>query len=231
MNAVQKSIDFQRSNRYHGTTLGITERKERQRAELREQILAAARRIVFDEGFEALTMRKIAEAIEYSPATIYLHFESREAIGRQLWTEAFAHLMAYFTPLAAIADPGERLRAIGRAYARFGLENAEEYKLIFMTDEKYMEALFGDRARRERCGREESEDPGQGPFDFVVETVRDGIRSGAIADQDPVLLAEALWSSIHGVVSLELTCKKVLESPVDRIVETLVVALSRGLGP
>jgi AcrR family transcriptional regulator len=213
--------------------LGITDRKERQRAELREQILAAARRIVFDEGFEALTMRKIAEAIEYSPATIYLHFESREAIGRQLCAEAFAHLMAYFSPLAAIADPIERLRAIGRAYARFGLENPEEYKLIFMTDEKYMEALFGEsRARaRERCGREQSEDLGEGAFDFLVETVRECIASGAIADQDPVLLAETLWSSIHGVVSLELTCKKVLESPVDRIVETLLVALSRGLSP
>ena len=58
--------------------MGIVERKERQKAELREQILDAARAIVLAEGFDALSMRKIADAIEYSPATIYLHFASRD---------------------------------------------------------------------------------------------------------------------------------------------------------
>jgi AcrR family transcriptional regulator len=203
--------------------VGITERKERQRAELREQILAAARRIVFDEGFEALTMRKIADAIEYSPATIYLHFENREAIGRQLCAETFEHLMAYLAPVSAIADPAERLRAIGRAYARFGMENPKEYRLLFMTDEKYMEALFGPAQHEDH--------EGQRAFDFVVETVRECVACGAVAAQDPVLLAETVWASIHGVVSLELTCPHVLDSPVDQIVETLVVALTRGLAP
>ena len=95
--------------------MGITERKERQRAELREQILAAARRIVLDEGFDALTMRKIGDAIEYSPATIYLHFENREAIGRQLCTESFERLVGYMaTAVSGIDDPVERLMAIGR---------------------------------------------------------------------------------------------------------------------
>jgi AcrR family transcriptional regulator len=203
--------------------MGITERKERQRAELREQILTAARAIVFEDGFPALTMRKIAEAIEYSPATIYLHFENREAIGRQLCAEAFEKLLSYMSPAGAIADPAERLRAIGRAYARFGFENPESYKLIFMTDEKYLEELFGEEP--------DSGDSGQGAFDLLVDTVRECVASGAIAEQDPVLLAEALWSSVHGVVSLRLTCEKVLDSPVDRIVETLVVALTRGLAP
>ncbi|HYZ16591.1 MAG TPA: TetR/AcrR family transcriptional regulator [Candidatus Acidoferrum sp.] len=203
--------------------MGITERKERQRAELREQILAAARAIVFEEGFEALTMRKIADAIEYSPATIYLHFENREAIGRQLCAEAFEKLLSYFAPVRAIADPAERLRAMGRAYARFAFENPEWYKLIFMTDEKYLAEIFGERQYHEEGG--------QRAFDLVVDTVREGIASGSIAEQDPVLLAEAVWSGVHGVVSLQLTCAKVLESPVDRIIETLVVALTKGIAP
>jgi AcrR family transcriptional regulator len=201
--------------------VGISERKERQRAELREQILAAARRIVFDEGFEALTMRKIADAIEYSPATLYLHFENREAIGRQLCVETFAHLMAYFAPLGAIADPVERLSAIGRSYARFGLENREEYRLLFMTDEKYTQELLGYS--------DPDRDVGQRAFDVVTETVRECIARGAIADQDPVLLAETVWASIHGVVALELSCPQVFETPVERIVETLVTTLARGL--
>jgi AcrR family transcriptional regulator len=203
--------------------VGISERKERQRAELREQILAAARRIVFEEGFEALTMRKIADAIEYSAATIYLHFENREAIGRQLCAETFDHLMAYFAPLGAIADPAERLSAIGRAYARFGLENPEEYKLLFMTDEKYMQELLGNF--------DPDGDVGQRAFNVVIETVRECIACGALADQDPVLLAETVWASLHGVVALELSCPHVFETPVERIVETLVTTLARGLAP
>src|ERR1700730_552944 len=102
--------------------MGIAERKERQRAELREQILAAARQIVLDEGFEALTMRKIADAIEYSAATIYLYFENREAIGHQLCAESFEHLLSYMTTAASVADPVERLFTIGRTYARHALQ-------------------------------------------------------------------------------------------------------------
>jgi AcrR family transcriptional regulator len=203
--------------------MGITERKERQRAELREQILAAARAIVFEEGYQALTMRKIAEAIEYSPATIYLHFENREAIGRQLCAEAFEKLLSYMVPVGAITDPAERLRAFGRAYARFGFENPEWYKLIFMTDEKYLVELFGEKPH--------ADGGGQRAFDLIVDTVRECIATGAIAEQDPVLLGEAMWSGVHGIVSLQLTCEKVLDSPVDRIVETLVVALTKGFAP
>ena len=114
--------------------MGIAERKERQRAELREQILAAARTIVLDEGFEALTMRKIADTIEYSAATIYLYFENREAIGRQLCNEAFAHLLTYMSAALAVEDPVDRLFAIGRSYAQYARDNPEEYRLIFMTD-------------------------------------------------------------------------------------------------
>src|SRR3979411_1418687 len=100
--------------------MGIAQRKERQRAELREQILAAARRIVLDEGFDALTMRKIGDAIEYSPADVSLYVQKREAIGRELCAESFEHLIAYMAPVAQIPDPYERLREIGRSYTRFG---------------------------------------------------------------------------------------------------------------
>ena len=202
--------------------MGVTERKERQRAELREQILAAARRIVVRDGFEALTMRKIAEAIEYSPATIYLHFENREAIGRQLCAESFEHLLAYLSDAAAVADPGERLRAIGRAYVRFGLENAEEYRLVFMTDSAFMEALFVEELHG-------SDDPGARAFDFLVQTVRACQARGEIAAVEPTLVAEALWTTMHGIVSMALTCRKAIESPLDALTETVLSALANGL--
>jgi AcrR family transcriptional regulator len=208
---------------YDRLDMGISERKERQKAELREQILGAARRIALDEGFDAMTMRKIADAIEYSPATIYLHFENREAIGRELCAEAFGHLVAHMTSAAGgIADPAERLLAIGKGYARFGFENPKEYKLIFMTDSVYMEAMFGD-------GQNDPNDPGERAFQFLVDTVQECIACGAIAPADPLLVAEMVWTGVHGVVSMALTCHQVIESPVERLVDTMCATMMRGL--
>lgn len=126
--------------------MGIVERKSRQKQALRERILDAARRIVMREGFAALSMRKIADAIEYSPATLYLHFASRDEIAQALCAEGYAQLLETFVPLAQIADPAERLRALGRAYVAFGVAHPETYRLIFMEDPSYTGAALGGMA-------------------------------------------------------------------------------------
>ncbi|MFM0208469.1 TetR/AcrR family transcriptional regulator [Paraburkholderia sediminicola] len=123
--------------------MGIVERKSRQKQALRERILDAARRIVMREGFAALSMRKIADAIEYSPATLYLHFASRDEIAQALCAEGYAQLLETFVPLAQIADPAERLKALGRAYVAFGVAHPETYRLIFMEDPSYTGAALG----------------------------------------------------------------------------------------
>ncbi|WP_246217426.1 TetR/AcrR family transcriptional regulator [Paraburkholderia panacisoli] len=126
--------------------MGIVERKKRQKQALRERILDAARRIVVREGFAALSMRKIADAIEYSPATLYLHFASRDEIARALCAEGYAQLLATFVPLVGIADPAERLKALGRAYVAFGVAHPQTYRLIFMEDPSYTGAALGGAA-------------------------------------------------------------------------------------
>jgi len=132
--------------------MGIVERKSRQKQALRERILDAARRIVMREGFAALSMRKIADAIEYSPATLYLHFASRDEIAQALCAEGYAQLLATFVPLAQIADPAERLKALGRAYVAFGVAHPETYRLIFMEDPSYTGAALGGAAAASRKG-------------------------------------------------------------------------------
>ncbi len=134
--------------------MGIVERKSRQKQALRERILDAARRIVMREGFAALSMRKIADAIEYSPATLYLHFASRDEIAQALCAEGYAQLLATFVPLAQIADPAERLKALGRAYVAFGVAHPETYRLIFMEDPSYTGAALGGAAGAARKGED-----------------------------------------------------------------------------
>ncbi|MFM0604472.1 TetR/AcrR family transcriptional regulator [Paraburkholderia sediminicola] len=132
--------------------MGIVERKNRQKQALRERILDAARRIVMREGFAALSMRKIADAIEYSPATLYLHFASRDEIVQALCAEGYAQLLETFVPLAQIADPAERLKALGRAYVAFGVAHPETYRLIFMEDPSYTGAALGGVAAASGAG-------------------------------------------------------------------------------
>src|SRR5215469_9816015 len=92
--------------------MGTAQRREREKTELRTRILDAARAIVRREGFGALTVRKIADAIEYAPGTLYLYFENRDAIARELSSEGFRSLLDVFAPAAHVADPLARLEAV-----------------------------------------------------------------------------------------------------------------------
>ncbi|GAC1402839.1 MAG: TetR/AcrR family transcriptional regulator [Candidatus Velthaea sp.] len=194
--------------------MGITERKERQKAELRDTILAAARTIFLNEGAEALTMRRIADEIEYSPGTIYLYFESREDIALHLVREGFEKLLTAFRPAAVLEDPVERLRAIGDAYVEFGLSDPETYKLIFMEDAKYVYAVMAPEGGKDEC------EPGQRAFDFLASAVGEAVALGLLRPVDPERGAEALWAALHGVVSLHITCPNMIGDARD--VATLI---------
>ena len=88
--------------------MGIKERRERERAEIREKILEAARELFVKEGYEAVTMRKIAQKIEYSATAIYFHFKDKEAVMRELCATDFRTLAKQLTRIAKLADPVER---------------------------------------------------------------------------------------------------------------------------
>ncbi len=154
--------------------MGIVERKKRQKQALRERILDAARRIVMREGFAALSMRKIADAIEYSPATLYLHFASRDEIAHALCAEGYAQLLETFVPLAQIADPAERLKALGRAYVAFGVAHPETYRLMFMEDPSYTGAALGGAASAAGLGASAAAVADPRAADEVVEVTAAG---------------------------------------------------------
>jgi AcrR family transcriptional regulator len=200
--------------------MGISERKERQRAELRERIVSAARELVVREGFGALSMRKLAEAIEYAPATLYLHFESREDIARELCVRGFQQLLEFLEPAARVEEPLERLAAVARDYVRFGLEQPETYRLIFMEDPKLTQALF----------TEGQEDAGARAFGLLVGPLEELKAAGRLAaDADSQQLAEVLWAGVHGIVSLKLTCSGFQGTAADVLARTLVTTFFHGL--
>jgi len=102
--------------------MGVKERKERDKLERREQILQAAHDLFLEKGFEQVSIRNIAEAIEYSPATIYLYFKDKNEIFHALHTQAFGKFNEYLQSLPQIADPMDRLMFMGKAYMEFSLK-------------------------------------------------------------------------------------------------------------
>lgn len=115
--------------------MGTVERRQRHRAELHDAILDAALKIVLEQGLGALSIRAIAERIEYSAATIYLHFDSKEALLREVAREGFRRLHESLHAAAAAVsapdDPAATLRAVARAYLEFVLEHRAYFQVMF----------------------------------------------------------------------------------------------------
>ena len=142
--------------------MGITERREREREEVRQKILDAARELFESEGYDNVTMRRIAEAIEYSPTTIYLHFEDKDDLVRALCNEDFGRLLEALSLIPPAPDPVEPIRQLGRAYVGFAVDNPNHFRFMFMSaapqgrDARARRpglALVRAAARRRRSGR------------------------------------------------------------------------------
>jgi AcrR family transcriptional regulator len=205
--------------------LGIKERREREKAEIREKILDAARELFVSEGYEAVSMRKIADRIEYSPTAIYLHFKDKEAVMRELCDVDFLALAHELTEIAGIADPLERLHATGTAYARFALEHPNHYRLMFMTPHPPL----GEEERLIRKGN-----PEEDAYAFLKGIIAEGVAAGRFRPglDDPELLAQVMWAGVHGVVSLQIAkCNDdwVDWRPEDERIGLMVETLIRGL--
>lgn len=172
----------------------ISNRKERQKEELKAKILQAARELFMQKGFEDTSIRNIAEKIEYSPTTIYLYFKDKDDIFHELHKEGFTLLNQYFRPLSHVSNPFERLKAINKAYINFALENGEFYDLMFII-----------RSPINSLDKDDSTwDEGNRAFAFLVNTIQECSDQGYFSGMPVQIVAFTVWSMVHGIVSLEI---------------------------
>ena len=185
--------------------MGTVERREREKEHLREKIVEAARDILSERGLEGFSMREIARRIEYSPATIYLYFQSKEDLVRAVVREGMARLSEVIGKEMEAAGPevssAERYRASGRGYVRFALENTAYFHVIFdLPGEAQMEDCAGLGGE----GGESRMD--QDAFDRVVSVLGQACREGTYrADLDVEQAAVIGWATLHGLLSLFLS--------------------------
>jgi AcrR family transcriptional regulator len=172
--------------------MGVVERKAKHKEDLKKDILSAAQYLFTEKGYEATSIRAIAERIEYSPATIYLYYKDKNEIVHALHQEGFKLLVSHFQVLANVSQPFERLKAMGRAYIQFALQNPDIYKLIFIMPEPL--------AHVANCFEEWSE--GDRAFDILLKTVEECQQDGYFKDLNKEMLAFTIWSTMHGLCSL-----------------------------
>lgn len=174
--------------------MGIVERKEREREDMRRLILNAARKLFLEQGYEKTSIRNIADAIEYSPATIYLYYKDKNELLFALHEEAFLKLMEELGSVRSINDPFARLIEMGHRYIKYAVENPELYDLMFIMTAP-METLA--------C-RDEIWEDGLKSFGLLKWVIQDCVTVGYFKNQDIEISAMTIWAYMHGLVTLYL---------------------------
>ena len=205
--------------------MGVKERRERERSETRHKILDAARELFIAEGYDGVSMRKVADRIEYSATAIYEYFEDKDALFHELCHQDFARLAAVFQNHSMAADPIERLKKIGQTYIDFGLNYPNHYKLMFMT---------AHPAAQHEIDCETKGNPEVDAYAFLKQTVEQAIGAGRFGEefQDAELVSQTLWAAVHGVISLEIAKHRdpwVQWRPIAKRAQAMLDAVLRGM--
>lgn len=204
--------------------MGPKERREREREEIRGRILDAARELFVAEGFEAVTMRRIADRIEYSATAIYFHFKDKESLLKELCSTDFHALAQQFGAIGTIDDPIERLRRVGHAYITFGLDYPNHYRLMFMTPHPPINDPDLGRGN-----------PEEDAYAFLKVIVTDAYEQKLLRPElgDVELICQTVWAGVHGVIALNIAkCNdawvdwRPMASRADAMVEVIITAIA-----
>jgi len=175
--------------------MGIQERKEKQKLEIRKLILDASMKLFMEEGFDNVTIRRIADIIEYSPTTVYIYFKDKDEIFAALHDIGFQKMAEFNRDLHTIHNPLLRLHKMGENYIQFGMENPEYYSLMFI-DREPMEKLAEEGCEEWR--------PGDGAIGRLKETVIECMEKGYLLEGEPLVVSLSIWSFVHGLMSLAI---------------------------
>jgi len=171
----------------------VRDRREQQKAALRSELIAAAHQLVQEEGYEGLTIRKLAKRVGYAPMSVYSYFADKQEILFALAEDAFETLARRIENHPA-DDPVDALKAVLTEYAAFGLENPNEYRTVFMTEKV---KLPNDESFAEMEARNPA-------MKVLIGRVQACVDAGRLKG-DPRAIATMLWAVGHGAVSLCIT--------------------------
>jgi AcrR family transcriptional regulator len=176
-------------------------RRERERSEMVERIMDVAREMFVRDGYEAVTLRKIALAIEYSPGTIYQYFKDKQALVLAIMRKDSQDLRLHLLECLAMDNPIEQMLEMARRYAAWGIAHPNHYLLMLVPPPTWVE----------QDNDWEKQDT---PLEQEVLSVLNILVTQAIEQNllkskysEASLVAATLWAGIHGAVLLEITMR------------------------
>ena len=167
-------------------------RRERRRRDTREEILAVARELLLEVGPEELTLRQVARRADFSPASLYTYFSSRDDIVVALQAESLQRLGMYLRRVPLDLPPDRRIVELGVAYMDFARENPVDLRCILSSAQGGFPEQ-GDRSVGLEVAR------------LIGETFREGAEAGILVATDQLTLGEmayGVWALVQGVVSI-----------------------------
>jgi AcrR family transcriptional regulator len=195
--------------------MGVQERRAREKENIREEILDAARSLFVKEGYDQVSIRKIADKIEYAPGTIYLYFRDKAEILERLCEETFTKLEQRLMAIGLdSSEPLECLRRGLRTYVEFGVAHPNHYIVTFLQGKQSENASRPPAG--ERC------------FNVLRMAVGRCVEAGEINCDDIEEVSQALWSGIHGVTTLLVSCSFPFIEQT-RLIERVVFILIEGV--
>ena len=161
--------------------------------DLRRALVDEALRTIDRHGVEALTLRAVGQALGVSRTALYRHFADKQALVAAVAREGFR------TFRLALVDAWERhgrgrsgFEAMGEAYLRFALDHRSHYRV-----------MFGRFIESQACDPDLATEA-NAAFQALVDALVDQQRAGQVRDDDPVRLAQLVWSVTHGVAMLAI---------------------------
>jgi AcrR family transcriptional regulator len=212
------------------STIAVGGRKRRGEGHTRrDEILVAAKELFLRDGYEATTIRRIADVVGVSAPALYLYFKDKDAIMLALCDQTFGGAdRADGGDGEAGLAPIERLRRCGAAYIRFALEHPREYWLTFMSGNT-------PEAVRKRGHKPDTFDPAepgaQGAIAFakLMAIFRDIENSGLALNYPVDTAAELVWMGLHGLVAALINNPDFPWTRRDRLIEGMLDMTVRGV--
>ncbi len=189
--------------------MGIKERKERDRKEMKQAILNAALKLFVQKGYDNVSLRKIGAEIEYSAATIYLYFDDKDEIFFELHNMGFSEFYTRQQKLQTISDPKERLIEHAYEYIKFARENPEYYDIMFIAN-----------SPAKKIKQFANWELGTRTYELLKLNIAQCKEIGMFKGYPVDVVAFSLWSFVHGVSSLLV--RKRLTLIQDEVIKTLI---------
>ncbi|AUD05847.1 TetR/AcrR family transcriptional regulator [Spirosoma pollinicola] len=186
--------------------MGILERRLRQKVEVKTSILQAAWQLVLEEGWQALSIRKIADAIEYSVPVIYSHFENKDAILQEFTREGFQLLTEeVIWQRDTKIEASQQLEAIAQGYWDFAFTHKEFYQLMFGLGIPRCEQVNQVAEIKQFSG-------------VLIGVIQEVISSSKQPKVDAFLKFHTYWSILHGLVSIQMIDSNSTANPWSQLV-------------